>query len=87
MALTEIEHKITTNKVPVGGVLIEPILGAKGVLFYRPEFLTKLRQVASFGPGTARESQWPSILRLARALEAESDKCLALLEHCMSYNL
>ena len=42
-ALAEIEHKITTNKTPVGGLLIEPILGAKGVMFYRPEFLTRLR--------------------------------------------
>ena len=42
-ALAQIEQKITTNKVPIGGLLIEPILGAKGVMFYRPEFLTKLR--------------------------------------------
>ena len=42
-ALAEIEHKIKTNKVPIGGLLIEPVLGAKGVMFYRNEFLSKLR--------------------------------------------
>jgi len=42
-ALAEIEEKVRTNAVPVGGILVEPILGAKGVLFYRPGFMVKLR--------------------------------------------
>ena len=42
-ALKQIEHKVKTNKKPVGAILIEPIIGAKGVMFYRPEFMSKLR--------------------------------------------
>jgi len=42
-ALKQIEHKVKHSKTPVGGLLLEPVIGAKGVLFYRPEFLTKLR--------------------------------------------
>ncbi len=42
-ALKQIEQKVKTNKKPVGAILIEPIIGAKGVMFYRPEFMTKLR--------------------------------------------
>ena len=45
-ALQEIEHKVANSKKPIGGILVEPILGAKGVLFYRPEFMTKLRTLA-----------------------------------------
>jgi acetylornithine/succinyldiaminopimelate/putrescine aminotransferase len=42
-ALAQIEEKVRKTVPPVGGILMEPILGAKGVLFYRPEFMTKLR--------------------------------------------
>lgn len=42
-ALAQIEQKVTTSAKPIGGLLLEPILGAKGVYFYRPEFMTKLR--------------------------------------------
>ncbi len=42
-ALKQIEQKVKGNKKPIGGLLIEPIIGAKGVLFYRPEFMAKLR--------------------------------------------
>ena len=44
-ALKQIEHKVKTNKIPIGGLLMEPIIGAKGVLFYRPQFLTRLRKL------------------------------------------
>ena len=44
-ALQQIEQKVKTNKKPVGALLIEPIIGAKGVMFYRPEFMTKLRSL------------------------------------------
>ena len=44
-ALSQIEHKVKTNKKPVGALLLEPILGAKGVMFYRPQFLSKLRSL------------------------------------------
>ena len=42
-ALKQIAQKVKSNGKPIGGLLIEPIIGAKGVLFYRPEFLTKVR--------------------------------------------
>jgi 4-aminobutyrate aminotransferase-like enzyme len=43
-ALQQIEKKVTSQTgKPIGGLLIEPMLGAKGVYFYRPEFLLKLR--------------------------------------------
>ena len=44
-ALKQIEHKVKTNKKPIGALLMEPIIGAKGVMFYRPEFMTKLRSL------------------------------------------
>lgn len=46
----------------------------------RDEFLTKLRQVATFGPEASEGSPWSHILRLARSFEAESDRCLALVD-------
>jgi 4-aminobutyrate aminotransferase-like enzyme len=42
-ALAQIEQKILKQNPPIGGLLLEPILGAKGVYFYRPEFLLKVR--------------------------------------------
>ena len=42
-ALKQIEQKVKGNSKPVGGLLLEPIIGAKGVLFYRPKFLAKVR--------------------------------------------
>ena len=44
-ALAEIEAKVASSKKPIGGIMVEPILGARGVLFYRPEFMTKLRSL------------------------------------------
>jgi acetylornithine/succinyldiaminopimelate/putrescine aminotransferase len=44
-ALAQIEEKVRANDPPVGGILVEPILGARGVLFYRPEFMLKLREL------------------------------------------
>ena len=43
--LREIEEKANDPKMRVGGILFEPILGSKGVYVYRPEFVTKLRNL------------------------------------------
>ena len=45
-ALAFIRQRAEDSKVSVGGIYIEPILGAKGVLFFRPEFMQKLRALA-----------------------------------------
>lgn len=42
-ALAQIEDKVKNGKRPVGGILIEPIVGAKGAYVYRPQFMSKLR--------------------------------------------
>jgi glutamate-1-semialdehyde aminotransferase len=42
-SLENIRKKFTQDKPAIGGFLLEPILGAKGVKYYRPEFLQKLR--------------------------------------------
>lgn len=42
-ALAQIEDKVMHSAKPVGGLLMESILGPKGVYFYRPEFLLRLR--------------------------------------------
>lgn len=45
-ALAQIEQKVNSaSGKPIGGLLIEPVLGAKGVYFYRPEFLLALRKL------------------------------------------
>ncbi len=46
----------------------------------RDEFLTKLRQVASFEPHAGGEVLWQPAVKVAEALESESDECLALSE-------
>lgn len=43
-ALTFIQNRISEGS-PIGGILLEPIIGARGVLFYRTEFLSKLRSL------------------------------------------
>ncbi len=42
-SLEEIRERFTKANPPIGGVLIEPIMGIKGVRFYRPEFMLRLR--------------------------------------------
>ncbi len=44
-ALAAIREKFSQNAPAIGGFLLEPILGSKGVYFYRPEFLRALRQL------------------------------------------
>jgi 4-aminobutyrate aminotransferase-like enzyme len=44
-ALAAIEAKAQDSKLQVGAVLIEPILAARGVYFYRTEFLLRLREL------------------------------------------
>ncbi|MCC6749889.1 MAG: aminotransferase class III-fold pyridoxal phosphate-dependent enzyme [Deltaproteobacteria bacterium] len=44
-ALAQIADRVNQGKKPIGGLLLEPIVGARGVLFYRPEFLKKLREL------------------------------------------
>jgi len=44
-ALRKIEGNVSKGVIPIGGILIEPIIGANGVYFYRPEFLIKLRHL------------------------------------------
>lgn len=43
VALEKIRDTVKNGSKPIGGILIEPILGAKGVFFYRTEFLLRLR--------------------------------------------
>lgn len=45
-ALTKLRALATDPKDPLGAVFIEPIQGSKGVLCYRPEFMTALRALA-----------------------------------------
>ena len=44
-ALAEIEKKVKKGSPPIGGILLEPILGAKGVRYYRTEFLLRVRKL------------------------------------------
>jgi 4-aminobutyrate aminotransferase-like enzyme len=44
-AIQEIKDRVSRGSSPIGGLLLEPILGAKGVRFYRPEFLSRLRSL------------------------------------------
>lgn len=47
-ALTNIQNTIISAKAtgePVGAILMEPLVGAKGVLFYRDSFLSSIRQI------------------------------------------
>ncbi|MFZ4715241.1 MAG: aminotransferase class III-fold pyridoxal phosphate-dependent enzyme [Bacteriovoracaceae bacterium] len=44
-SLNEIREKFESSEHPIGGILLEPILGARGVLFYRTEFLLELRKL------------------------------------------
>lgn len=44
-AISQIKEKFENSEKPIGGILFESILGAKGVYFYRPEFVTKLRNI------------------------------------------
>jgi len=44
-ALQEIELKVASRDLRVGGLLIESVLGAGGVRFYRPEFLLRVRRL------------------------------------------
>ncbi len=39
--------KSAPKSKPIGGILLEPIVGAGGVLFYRPEFLKRLRELCT----------------------------------------
>jgi 4-aminobutyrate aminotransferase-like enzyme len=44
-ALDQIRKQVDA-KPPIGAIFIEPVQGAKGVLFYRPEFMHALRSLA-----------------------------------------
>jgi acetylornithine/succinyldiaminopimelate/putrescine aminotransferase len=40
-----LEQDVKESKVPIGGLIFEPILGAQGVYFFRNEFLLRLRNL------------------------------------------
>lgn len=45
LALIAKKVRMNDNKTPIGGILLEPIVGAKGLAFYRPKFLLKLQKL------------------------------------------
>ena len=45
-SLKDIREKIDNVEMNVGGIFIEPVLGSKGVLFYRTEFLLNVQKLA-----------------------------------------
>ena len=45
-ALEKLEAMAKDTEHPIGAIFIEPIQGSKGVLCYRPEFMTALRELA-----------------------------------------
>lgn len=42
-SLRIIRKKVSTSDKPIGGIILEPIVGSYGVLFFRTEYLLKLR--------------------------------------------
>lgn len=44
-SLRAIRERVELNSPPIGGILVEPILGADGVKFYRTEYLLELRRL------------------------------------------
>lgn len=45
-ALAYIRNQVARNELEIGGIFIEPIPAAKGVFFYSPSFLRRLRALA-----------------------------------------